>query len=216
MSMSKQSGYSDMSMSMSMSMSKVVTVTCRSRCRCRSLCRCRCRREEVFPGCKCDLATEVEDESQLKSEKKFPGTVCSNGLMLNTNFYGLRTSKVLVYSYNVKVIGVTQTGTLFDFTEVVTRMSFTGRTRNRIDHVCIACLTFSSLTANGNSRELTISFADGTCVLIKSPSPQLDGYQFNVTIILQFHPLMVTRADQRLDVYYFHEQQISVKIEVLS
>uniref|UniRef100_A0A915DKQ5 Uncharacterized protein n=1 Tax=Ditylenchus dipsaci TaxID=166011 RepID=A0A915DKQ5_9BILA len=78
-----------------------------------------------------DLATEIEDESQrmlhyqevqfgyaVMSEKKVPGTVCSNGLMLNTNVYGLRTSKVLVYCYNVKVIGVTQTGTLFDFTEV--------------------------------------------------------------------------------------------------
>uniref|UniRef100_A0A915CQZ3 Uncharacterized protein n=1 Tax=Ditylenchus dipsaci TaxID=166011 RepID=A0A915CQZ3_9BILA len=83
------------------------------------------------PGCKCDLATEIEDESQrilhyqevqigyaVMSEKKIPGTVCSNGLMLNTNVYGLRTSKVLVYCYNVKVVGVTQTGTLFDFTEV--------------------------------------------------------------------------------------------------
>uniref|UniRef100_A0A915ET34 Uncharacterized protein n=1 Tax=Ditylenchus dipsaci TaxID=166011 RepID=A0A915ET34_9BILA len=69
------------------------------------------------PGCKCDLGTEIEDESQrmlhyqevqigyaVMSEKKVPGTVCSNGLMLNTNVYGLRTSKVLVYCYNVKVV----------------------------------------------------------------------------------------------------------------
>uniref|UniRef100_A0A915CNC4 Uncharacterized protein n=1 Tax=Ditylenchus dipsaci TaxID=166011 RepID=A0A915CNC4_9BILA len=68
-----------------------------------------------------------------------------------------------------------------------------------------------SLTASGNSRELTISFAEGTCGLIKSPSPHLDGYQFNVTVILQFHPLIVTRADQGLDVYCFHQQQISAQ-----
>uniref|UniRef100_A0A915EC92 Uncharacterized protein n=1 Tax=Ditylenchus dipsaci TaxID=166011 RepID=A0A915EC92_9BILA len=56
------------------------------------------------------ICSDVGEES--------PGTVCSNGLMLNTNVYGLRTSKFLVYCYNVKVVGVTQTGTLFDFTEV--------------------------------------------------------------------------------------------------
>uniref|UniRef100_A0A915ETD5 SH3 domain-containing protein n=1 Tax=Ditylenchus dipsaci TaxID=166011 RepID=A0A915ETD5_9BILA len=56
--------------------------------------------------------------SRVLSKKKVPGTVCSNGLMLNTNVYGLRTSKALVYCYNVKVVGVTQTGTLFNFTEV--------------------------------------------------------------------------------------------------
>uniref|UniRef100_A0A915DCA2 Uncharacterized protein n=1 Tax=Ditylenchus dipsaci TaxID=166011 RepID=A0A915DCA2_9BILA len=56
------------------------------------------------PGCKCDLGTEIEDESQrmlhyqevqigyaVMSEKKVPGTVCSNGLMLNTNVYVGRT-----------------------------------------------------------------------------------------------------------------------------
>ncbi|KAI1721088.1 von willebrand factor type A domain-containing protein [Ditylenchus destructor] len=66
-----------------------------------------------------------------------------------------------------------------------------------------------SLTASGNNRELTITFVEGNCGLIKAPAPNRDGYQYNITVILQFHPLIVTRADQGLDVFCFHAQSIS-------
>lgn len=52
------------------------------------------------------------------------------------------------------------------------------------------------LIADGNSRELTLNFDEGNCGLLKTPSPKFDGYFFNLTVILQFHPLIVTRADQ--------------------
>lgn len=36
-----------------------------------------------------------------------------------------------------------------------------------------------------------------------------DGYQFNISVILQFHPLILTRADQGLDVSCFFAQPIT-------
>ncbi|KJH50767.1 von Willebrand factor type A domain protein [Dictyocaulus viviparus] len=38
-----------------------------------------------------------------------------------------------------------------------------------------------------------------------------DGYNFNITVILQFHPLIITRADQGLDVKCFYQQPLSLE-----
>ncbi|VDK62130.1 unnamed protein product [Onchocerca ochengi] len=37
---------------------------------------------------------------------------------------------------------------------------------------------------------------------------QMDGYIFNITVILQFHPIIITRADQGLSVSCFHQQSV--------
>ncbi|KAI6201597.1 hypothetical protein M3Y96_00859100 [Aphelenchoides besseyi] len=63
--------------------------------------------------------------------------------------------------------------------------------------------------ANGEDRELSITFVDGTCGVTKSIASTRDGYNFNVTVILQFHPLIVTRADQGLDVTCFNPQPVA-------
>uniref|UniRef100_A0A7E4ZWU6 VWFA domain-containing protein n=1 Tax=Panagrellus redivivus TaxID=6233 RepID=A0A7E4ZWU6_PANRE len=65
--------------------------------------------------------------------------------------------------------------------------------------------------ANGVSRELTLTFVEGTCGLSKTPSADLNGFNYNITVILQFHPLVITRADQGLDVSCFHQQPISLQ-----
>lgn len=71
---------------------------------------------------------------------------------------------------------------------------------------------------DGSSRQISITFRDGQCGLTRSPSQVLsqsprsvliwivedsvlslqarDGYNYNITVILQFHPLIITRADQ--------------------
>ncbi|CAB3401343.1 unnamed protein product [Caenorhabditis bovis] len=54
-----------------------------------------------------------------------------------------------------------------------------------------------------NSREVQISFTEGTCGLTKTPSASGDGYFLNITVILQFHPLIITRADQGIDMSCF-------------
>ncbi|KAK6038578.1 hypothetical protein COOONC_23917, partial [Cooperia oncophora] len=36
-----------------------------------------------------------------------------------------------------------------------------------------------------------------------------DGYNFNITVILQFHPIIITRADQGLEVSCFYQQPLS-------
>ncbi|KAI6240169.1 hypothetical protein M3Y99_00504300 [Aphelenchoides fujianensis] len=63
--------------------------------------------------------------------------------------------------------------------------------------------------ANGESRELSITFLEGTCGVTKSVAPSRDGYYFNLTVILQFHPLIVTRSDQGLDVSCFNPQPVA-------
>uniref|UniRef100_A0A914YXT9 Uncharacterized protein n=1 Tax=Panagrolaimus superbus TaxID=310955 RepID=A0A914YXT9_9BILA len=65
--------------------------------------------------------------------------------------------------------------------------------------------------AAGNSRELSITFNEGTCGLAKTPTHDLTGFNYNITVILQFHPLIVTRADQGLDVSCFYHQPLSVQ-----
>ncbi|CAD5215908.1 unnamed protein product [Bursaphelenchus okinawaensis] len=67
------------------------------------------------------------------------------------------------------------------------------------------------LVADGKNRELSITIREGTCGLTKSVSPSRDGYFFNATVILQFHPLIVTRSDQGLDVSCFHAQPVLAK-----
>uniref|UniRef100_A0A8R1DV22 ZP domain-containing protein n=1 Tax=Caenorhabditis japonica TaxID=281687 RepID=A0A8R1DV22_CAEJA len=54
-----------------------------------------------------------------------------------------------------------------------------------------------------NSREIQMTFTEGTCGLVKTPSADGHGYHFNITVILQFHPLIITRADQGLDMSCF-------------
>ncbi|KAL6726331.1 hypothetical protein Aduo_008316 [Ancylostoma duodenale] len=66
-----------------------------------------------------------------------------------------------------------------------------------------------SLVNDGSSREVSITFHDGQCGLYKTPSQSRDGYNFNITVILQFHPLIITRADQGLDVNCFFPQPLT-------
>ncbi|CAD5221877.1 unnamed protein product [Bursaphelenchus xylophilus] len=67
------------------------------------------------------------------------------------------------------------------------------------------------LIADGKNRELSITLREGTCGLTKTVAPTRDGYWFNATVILQFHPLIVTRSDQGLDVSCFHAQPVLAK-----
>ncbi|EYC42286.1 hypothetical protein Y032_0537g3123 [Ancylostoma ceylanicum] len=66
-----------------------------------------------------------------------------------------------------------------------------------------------TLVNDGSSREVSITFHDGQCGLYKTPSQSRDGYNFNITVILQFHPLIITRADQGLDVNCFFAQPLT-------
>ncbi|VDO34217.1 unnamed protein product [Haemonchus placei] len=66
-----------------------------------------------------------------------------------------------------------------------------------------------TLTSDGSSREISITFREGTCGLTKTPSKNGDGYNFNITVILQFHPVIITRADQGLEVNCFYQQPLS-------
>ncbi|VDO19064.1 unnamed protein product [Heligmosomoides polygyrus] len=88
-----------------------------------------------------------------------------------------------------------------------------------------------TLVTDGSSRQISITFRDGQCGLTRSPSQVLsqsprsvliwivedsvlslqarDGYNYNITVILQFHPLIITRADQGLDVDCFYQQPLS-------
>ncbi|PIO75043.1 von Willebrand factor type A domain protein [Teladorsagia circumcincta] len=66
-----------------------------------------------------------------------------------------------------------------------------------------------SLTSDASSREVSITFRDGTCGLSKTPAKNGDGYNFNITVILQFHPIIITRADQGLEVSCFYQQPLS-------
>ncbi|CAG9533231.1 unnamed protein product [Cercopithifilaria johnstoni] len=61
---------------------------------------------------------------------------------------------------------------------------------------------------DGSSREISITFYEGTCGLIKIPTTQRDGYTFNITVILQFHPIIITRADQGLSISCFYQQPV--------
>ncbi|KAM3723749.1 Cuticlin-6 [Dirofilaria immitis] len=65
--------------------------------------------------------------------------------------------------------------------------------------------------SDGLSREISITFYEGTCGLTKTPTIQNDGYVFNITVILQFHPIIITRADQGLSVSCFHRQPVPQK-----
>uniref|UniRef100_A0A1I7XAS4 VWFA domain-containing protein n=1 Tax=Heterorhabditis bacteriophora TaxID=37862 RepID=A0A1I7XAS4_HETBA len=65
------------------------------------------------------------------------------------------------------------------------------------------------LVNDGSTREVSITFLEGTCGLSKTPTTGRDGYNFNVTVILQFHPLIITRADQGLDVNCFFPQSLT-------
>ncbi|CAI5446482.1 unnamed protein product [Caenorhabditis angaria] len=49
----------------------------------------------------------------------------------------------------------------------------------------------------------------GTCGLVKTPSADGDGYHLNITVILQFHPLIITRADQGLDMSCFVPSRVA-------
>ncbi|XGW16025.1 hypothetical protein V3C99_001460 [Haemonchus contortus] len=66
-----------------------------------------------------------------------------------------------------------------------------------------------TLRSDGSSREISITFREGTCGLTKTPSKNGDGYNFNITVILQFHPVIITRADQGLEVNCFYQQPLS-------
>ncbi|KAI6176874.1 hypothetical protein M3Y97_00846100 [Aphelenchoides bicaudatus] len=63
------------------------------------------------------------------------------------------------------------------------------------------------LVANGKDRELSLSFPRRN--MRRDKNCCSDGYNFNLTIILQFHPLIVTRADQGLDISCFSPQPIA-------
>uniref|UniRef100_A0AC34QTC8 Uncharacterized protein n=1 Tax=Panagrolaimus sp. JU765 TaxID=591449 RepID=A0AC34QTC8_9BILA len=93
-------------------------------------------------------------------------------------------------------------------------VTFTVRTQKPMNGLMYAQLFHDDAkcihVANGNTRELTITFLEGTCGLSKTPSPNLDGYNYNITVILQFHPLIITRADHGLDVSCFYKQPISI------
>ncbi|KAK0418082.1 hypothetical protein QR680_013360 [Steinernema hermaphroditum] len=67
------------------------------------------------------------------------------------------------------------------------------------------------LVTDGANREISITFFEGSCGLLKIPSFRRDGYTYNITVILQFHPLIITRADQGLDVSCFYTQPISLQ-----
>uniref|UniRef100_A0A1I7TB33 von Willebrand factor type A domain protein n=1 Tax=Caenorhabditis tropicalis TaxID=1561998 RepID=A0A1I7TB33_9PELO len=54
-----------------------------------------------------------------------------------------------------------------------------------------------------NNREIQMTFTEGKCGLVKTPAADGHGYHFNITVILQFHPLIITRADQGLDMSCF-------------
>lgn len=69
-----------------------------------------------------------------------------------------------------------------------------------------------ALLADGQQSELTLTFREGTCGLRRlsvSAGGQVNraqaagGFSYNLTVVLQFHPLIVTRADQGLDVSCF-------------
>uniref|UniRef100_A0A914H516 Uncharacterized protein n=1 Tax=Globodera rostochiensis TaxID=31243 RepID=A0A914H516_GLORO len=70
-----------------------------------------------------------------------------------------------------------------------------------------------ALRSNGANRENSLTFKVGHCGVQKTPirNSMESGYLFNVTVILQFHPIIVTRADQGLDVSCVHHQPITQK-----
>ncbi|KAL3118531.1 hypothetical protein niasHT_000296 [Heterodera trifolii] len=67
------------------------------------------------------------------------------------------------------------------------------------------------LRSNGANRENSLTFRVGQCGVQKTPirNSAESGYVFNVTVILQFHPIIVTRADQGLDLSCVHHQPVS-------
>lgn len=56
---------------------------------------------------------------------------------------------------------------------------------------------------------MSITFHQGTCGVTKIKSAYAEGYTFNVTVVLQFHPIILTRADQGLEVGCFVPQKLT-------
>uniref|UniRef100_A0A914VIP6 ZP domain-containing protein n=1 Tax=Plectus sambesii TaxID=2011161 RepID=A0A914VIP6_9BILA len=63
--------------------------------------------------------------------------------------------------------------------------------------------------ASNEKRETTLTLFEGTCGLQKTPSVNGDGYNWNVTVMLQFHPLVITKVDQGLDINCFTPARVS-------
>uniref|UniRef100_A0A914VWI4 Uncharacterized protein n=1 Tax=Plectus sambesii TaxID=2011161 RepID=A0A914VWI4_9BILA len=63
--------------------------------------------------------------------------------------------------------------------------------------------------ASNEKRETTLTLLEGTCGLQKTPSVNGDGYNWNVTVMLQFHPLVITKVDQGLDINCFTPARVS-------
>ncbi|KAL4002843.1 von Willebrand factor type A domain family protein [Acanthocheilonema viteae] len=91
-------------------------------------------------------------------------------------------------------------------------LTFTVRTRRTMTGIMYAQQYYDDTRCvkitDGSSREISITFYEGTCGLIKMPATQRDGYVFNITVILQFHPMIITRADQGLSISCFHQQPV--------
>uniref|UniRef100_A0A0R3QXR7 ZP domain-containing protein n=1 Tax=Brugia timori TaxID=42155 RepID=A0A0R3QXR7_9BILA len=85
---------------------------------------------------------------------------------------------------------------------VRTQRPMTGLMYAQQYHDDMKCIT------DGSSREISITFYEGTCGLIKTPATRHVGYVFNITVILQFHPVIMTRADQGLSISCFHQQPL--------
>uniref|UniRef100_A0A1I8EH82 von Willebrand factor type A domain-containing protein n=1 Tax=Wuchereria bancrofti TaxID=6293 RepID=A0A1I8EH82_WUCBA len=85
---------------------------------------------------------------------------------------------------------------------VRTQRPMTGLMYAQQYHDDMRCVT------DGSSREISITFYEGTCGLIKIPATRHVGYVFNITVILQFHPVIMTRADQGLSISCFHQQPL--------
>ncbi|GMT18616.1 hypothetical protein PFISCL1PPCAC_9913, partial [Pristionchus fissidentatus] len=65
------------------------------------------------------------------------------------------------------------------------------------------------LHTDGSDREVTIKFQAGSCGLERIPSANGKGYSYNISVILQFHPLIMTRADTGLDVSCFYSAPVA-------
>ncbi|KAK6101907.1 von Willebrand factor type A domain family protein [Brugia pahangi] len=85
---------------------------------------------------------------------------------------------------------------------VRTQRPMTGLMYAQQYHDDMRCIT------DGSSREISITFYEGTCGLIKTPATRHVGYVFNITVILQFHPVIMTRADQGLSISCLHQQPL--------
>ncbi|GMR41897.1 hypothetical protein PMAYCL1PPCAC_12092, partial [Pristionchus mayeri] len=89
----------------------------------------------------------------------------------------------------------------------VSSLTFTVRTQKPMKGMMYAQRYQDSeeciLHTDGSEREVTIKFRAGSCGMDRIPSSNGAGYSYNISVILQFHPLIMTRADTGLDVSCF-------------